>query len=240
MLGYDVDPAGGRLIVNEKESRRVREIFALFLEHHSTCSGGCRAGAAAVEYQILEVGEWHGTCRPSLHQGIAAPVAHQCDLCGQGRTSRARRTRVSSLRSSSCRCGSKSMIELRAGRRTATGAIRAPQNALLAGLLVCKSCQRPMVPTYTAKPGRRYRYYVCQTVRQNGWSSCPSKSVPARHDRRFGRRSASTALRDSETRERLNVPEADWQSFEQRSWLELVRSLGEGSQLRRNHRAPFR
>ena len=35
VLGYDVDPAGGRLIVNEKESRRVREMFALFVQHHS-------------------------------------------------------------------------------------------------------------------------------------------------------------------------------------------------------------
>src|ERR1700730_1226085 len=35
VLGYDVDPAGGRLIVNEKESRRVQDIFALFLEHRS-------------------------------------------------------------------------------------------------------------------------------------------------------------------------------------------------------------
>jgi len=35
VLGYNVDPAGGRLIVNEKESRRVQDIFALFLEHHS-------------------------------------------------------------------------------------------------------------------------------------------------------------------------------------------------------------
>jgi site-specific DNA recombinase len=33
VLGYDVDPAGGRLIVNEKESRRVRDIFALFVQH---------------------------------------------------------------------------------------------------------------------------------------------------------------------------------------------------------------
>src|ERR1700721_182398 len=32
VLGYDVDPAGGRLIVNEKESGRVRDIFALYLE----------------------------------------------------------------------------------------------------------------------------------------------------------------------------------------------------------------
>ena len=35
VLGYDVDPAGGRLIVNEKESRRVRDIFALFLRYQS-------------------------------------------------------------------------------------------------------------------------------------------------------------------------------------------------------------
>src|ERR1700681_422703 len=35
VLGYDVDPAGGRLIVNQMESRRVRDIFALFLQHHS-------------------------------------------------------------------------------------------------------------------------------------------------------------------------------------------------------------
>ena len=35
MLGYDVDPGGGRLVVNEKESRRVREIFGLYKTHRS-------------------------------------------------------------------------------------------------------------------------------------------------------------------------------------------------------------
>src|SRR5712692_4443797 len=35
VLGYDVDRAGGRLIVNEKESRRVRHVFALFVPHRS-------------------------------------------------------------------------------------------------------------------------------------------------------------------------------------------------------------
>src|ERR1022692_3487788 len=35
VLGYDVAPAGGRLIVNEKESRLVRDIFALFIQHRS-------------------------------------------------------------------------------------------------------------------------------------------------------------------------------------------------------------
>src|ERR1700683_3823720 len=35
VLGYDVDPAGGRLVVNEEEADRVRGIFALFEKHGS-------------------------------------------------------------------------------------------------------------------------------------------------------------------------------------------------------------
>jgi site-specific DNA recombinase len=35
VLGYDVDPGGGRLIVNEEEAARVRATFALFEEHGS-------------------------------------------------------------------------------------------------------------------------------------------------------------------------------------------------------------
>src|SRR6202140_4831006 len=35
VLGYDVDPAGGRLVVNEEEAERVRAIFALFEENRS-------------------------------------------------------------------------------------------------------------------------------------------------------------------------------------------------------------
>ena len=70
MLGYDVDPAGGRLIVNEKESRRVREIFALFLQHHSLSAVVRGARAAAVEDEILEVAKWKGTRRPGLRQGL--------------------------------------------------------------------------------------------------------------------------------------------------------------------------
>ena len=101
-----------------------------------------------------------------------------------------------------------------------------PQNALLAGLLFCQSCQRPMIPTYTAKPGRRYRYYVCQTARQNGWSSCPTKSVPARMIEDAVIDQFRKALHVQETRLQLNVSEADWHAFEE-GRCELVRRLVE-------------
>src|SRR5262249_57511023 len=35
LLGYDLDPKGGRLTVNPQEAERVRAIFALYLEHGS-------------------------------------------------------------------------------------------------------------------------------------------------------------------------------------------------------------
>ena len=112
--------------------------------------------------------------------------------------------------------------ELHAGRRTETGATREPQNALLTGLLLCKNCQRPMIPTCTAKPGRRYRYYVCQAARQNGWRSCPTKSVPARMIEDAVLDQLRTALRSPETREQLNVSESDWQTL---SHGDFVRGL---------------
>ena len=42
-----------------------------------------------------------------------------------------------------------------------------------------------MSHTYTSKGNRRYRYYVCGTAQQRGWSECPSPSVPAGEIERF-------------------------------------------------------
>jgi site-specific DNA recombinase len=212
VLGYDVDPAGGRLIVNQKESRRVRDIFALFLQHHSLPSvlaelerrrwktkswksenGTPHAGRAFTKAALLRLltnavyagqVEYRGELYAGEHAAIVElPVWQEVNA------------------------------DLRAGRRTKTGAIRAPQNALLAGLLHCASCQHPMVPTYTAKPGRRYRYYVCRTARQNGWRACPTKSVPA------------GMLEDAVLEQlRVHVPAADGQTFEENPF-ELVRAL---------------
>jgi site-specific DNA recombinase len=210
-------------MVNDKESRRVRDIFALFIQHYSVAAvvaelvrrrwktkswtsqgGSVHAGrdfAKASLRRLLTNAiydgkvEHRGTLYPGEQPSIVEPSVWE-----------------------------EVNTALRAGRRTCAGAIRVPQNALLAGLLICKSCQRPMIPTYTAKPGRRYRYYVCRSARQNGWNSCPTKSVPARMIEESVLDQLRTALRDSDTREKLNVPETMWQSFEQEHGL-FVRAL---------------
>jgi site-specific DNA recombinase len=223
VLGYDVVAGGGRLVVNDKESRRVREIFALFVQHYSLAvvvaelvrrrwktkswtsqSGSVHAGrdfAKASLRRLLTNAIYDGKVehRGTIYAGEQAAIV-EASVWQEVNT------------------------ELRAGRRTGTAAARVPQNALLAGLLTCKSCQQPMIPTYTAKPGRRYRYYVCKSARQNGWNSCPTKSVPAPMIEDAVLDQFRTTLCDSGTREQLNVPEALWQSFEQDHGL-LVRAL---------------
>ncbi len=223
VLGYDVDPAGGRLMVNEKESRRVRDIFALFVQspalstvvaelarrrwktkswksQNGTVHAG-RAFAKASLRRLLTNAVYAGMVE---HRGTMYPGEHDSIM--------------------ELSVWQEVNAKLRAGRRTGRGSTRAPQSALLAGLLLCKSCRRPMIPTYTAKPGRRYRYYVCRTARQNGWSACPTKSVPARMIEDAVLDQLRTALHTTEAREQLNVWEADWQAFEERHG-ELVRSL---------------
>jgi site-specific DNA recombinase len=42
LLGYDLDPRGGRLHINDEEAQRVRAIFALYLQHQALLPVGCK------------------------------------------------------------------------------------------------------------------------------------------------------------------------------------------------------
>jgi Recombinase zinc beta ribbon domain len=98
-------------------------------------------------------------------------------------------------------------------RRQRSNLVRTNQNALLGGLLICQSCQRPMIATYTTNGGRRFRYYVCQAARQNGWDSCPTKSVAAALIEDTVVAQLRTALSGEETRQQLQITETDWGCF---------------------------
>ena len=223
VLGYDIVPGGGRLMVNDKESRRVREIFALFVRHRSLS-----AVVAELAQRRWKTKSWisqNGTAhvgrdfaKASLRRLLTNAIyAGKVEHRGSTYTGEQPSIVESSV-------WQEVNTELRAGRRTGTAATRVPQNALLAGLLTCRSCKKPMIPTYTAKPGRRYRYYVCRSARQHGWNFCPTKSVPAAMIEDSVLDQLRTALRERGTREQLNVTEDLWQSFEQDPGL-LVRAL---------------
>ena len=63
--------------------------------------------------------------------------------------------------------------------------VRYKHSALLKGLLHCQSCGCVMTHTFSCKGNKRYRYYVCGTAIQRGWSECPAPSVPAGEIERF-------------------------------------------------------
>ena len=64
-------------------------------------------------------------------------------------------------------------------RRSGGAAARNTHGALLRGLLRCSACDAAMVHGWTRRDGRLYRYYVCNSAAKKGWSTCPTKSVPA-------------------------------------------------------------
>ena len=178
VLGYDVDPAGGRLVVNEEEAERVRAIFALFEEHRSILatladldrrdwrlkswtlkSGQFRAGGEFERsslHRLLTNVIYKGVVR---HKGQVYPGEHAAIVPAETWE------RVQPL--------------VTGGGTVARGRARNKHMALLSGLLYCESCQTRMVYSYSKKKDRQYPYYVCLNAQRKGWAVCPGKSLPA-------------------------------------------------------------
>jgi len=226
VLGYDIDPGGGRLVINEPEAQRVRETFRLFQKHCSlrklveqlearrwtnktwkSESGVEHVGRPFTESTLRNLltnpiyagkVEYRGATYAGEHAAILAPALWE-----------------------------KVSAEFSARQRQRSDAARTKQNALLAGLLFCQSCNRPMIATYTATRGRRFRYYVCQRARQSGWDSCRTKAVPAVLIEDSVVAQLRTALSNEETRRQLQVQEDGWQLFQEGDPAGLVRSVVE-------------
>jgi site-specific DNA recombinase len=179
VLGYDVDPNGGRLVVNEEEAERVRTIFALFEEHGSVLktlteierrgwrlkswtrkTGQFRSGrpfAPNSLRRLLTNILYTGAIR---HKGQRYPGEHAAILA-PGMWDRVQNR----------------ITQGPAGPR---GRLRNKHLALLNGLLYCEACGTRMVYSYAGKKDRKYPYYVCLNAQRKGWAVCPGKSLPSR------------------------------------------------------------
>jgi site-specific DNA recombinase len=224
VLGYDVDPRGGRLIVNDKEAKRVREIFSLYAKQRSlvtvlaelerrrwttkswtTKHGSLREGSAFDKPALrrlltnaIYVGkvEHKGTIYPGEQAAIVEPALWE-----------------------------EINAELRTGRRNRPNVTWTRQKALLSGILFCRNCDQPMVPTYTSKGERRYRYYVCRVAKEKGWDACPTKSIAARVLEESLVTQLRSALEVDGARDQLRVSDADWLAFNEGDPGNLVRAV---------------
>jgi site-specific DNA recombinase len=182
LLGYTVHET--KLVVDEVEARQVRQIFELYLEcqtilpvvtelnrrgwttkHWTTKKGIQRGGRLFTKnslYALLTNVTYIGQIRykDEVHRGEHSPIVPD-------------------------ELFRKTQALLQRNGHTGGRAVRNKHGALLRGVLRCGPCGCAMSHTYTAKGNRRYRYYVCGTAQQRGWSECPSPSVPAGEIERF-------------------------------------------------------
>jgi site-specific DNA recombinase len=179
VLGYDVDPKGGRLLLNEGEAERIRAIYKLYLQHEALVpvmkdldsrgwtnkrwvnkEGRERGGRPFDKgklYKLLTNVLYTGrqTYKSEVVKG-EHPAIVPDDLF----------ERV--------------QLILRRNGRTGGAEVRNKHGALLCQVLVCGSCNCAMVHAYTHKDeSKLYRYYVCLNAQKRGWHTCPTKSVSA-------------------------------------------------------------
>jgi site-specific DNA recombinase len=224
ILGYDVDPLGGRLIINDGEAVRVREIFKLYAKHRSI-----PALILQLQRRRWNTKSWtprHGIKRigtpfnkPTLLR-LLTNVTYTGKVQHKGTIYPGEQTAIVDLN-----LWEEINAELRLARRGPNKVSYTRQTGLLSGLLFCRICDRPMVPTYTKKGDRRYRYYICQLAK--GRSACRTKSVSARAIEESVVTQLRVALNVDDAREQLGVSEADWLTLDEGNPESLIRTIVE-------------
>jgi site-specific DNA recombinase len=178
VLGYDVAPGGGRLIVNAEEAARVRAIYHLYLDHKALIPvvreidrrgwltkrwitrKGIEQGGRPFTKNSLHRLLTNVACAGKVrYKGVLYEGEHDA-LVDAGLWQRVQDA-------------------LRTNARTGGREVRNKYGALLKGLLSCTPCGTGMAHTCTGRNGKRYRYYGCRNARQRGRSSCPGRSLNA-------------------------------------------------------------
>jgi site-specific DNA recombinase len=178
VLGYDVDASKKKLVVNEEEARRVRTIFALYLQHHGllpVLAELARRGWGTKQTWTKE-GHVHGDrpfTRCSLYR-LLTNVTYVGHVRYRNEIHPGEQPAI--IESKTWQDVQALLAQNGPGR---TGTERTPSEALLRGLLFCRPCGCAMTPAQVSRGNRRYRYYTCSAAQRKGWHTCPSKSLPA-------------------------------------------------------------
>lgn len=179
LLGYDVVPGGGKLVINEKEAGQVREMFRICRE-----AGTLEAAARLIRARGFTTKEWttsrgkHHPPRPLTrstlrrllsnalytgsvsHKGVLYAGEHEAIVEGELWAAVAEQLAANSAH-----------LRGKAHRR---------QNALLENMLWCGDCLGPVIPTFTNRRGRRHAYYMCAGSRRaSGTARCAARPVSA-------------------------------------------------------------
>jgi len=208
ILGYDLHPKGGRLLVNEEEAERVRAIYRIYLDYKAlipVVQELERRGWRTKQWITKKDRERGG--RPFNKNGLfrlLTNVVYTGKVDHKGVIYDGEHERIIDDA-----LWHEVQETLRRNGRTGGAEMRNKYGALLRGLLYCAPCGTGMMHTFTAKNGKRYRYYVCLNAQQHGWACCPTKSLNAQeienavveHIRNLGKNESIIAATTSKVRE---------------------------------------
>lgn len=182
LLGYTVEHS--KLIVEETEADRVRQIFSLYIEHRSLLPvvKELRARGWTTKQWTTKKGDRRGGrefTKNAVYK-LLTNVTYIGKIRYKEETHDGEHDAIVPLE-----LFERVQAQLKANGQSGGTGVRNKYNALLKGLIWCQACGRPMTHSYSCKGQKRYRYYVCGTAMQKGWSECPSPSVPAGEIERF-------------------------------------------------------
>lgn len=179
LLGYDIDPRGFKLVVNEDEAFRVRAIFDLYLQHQAmipVVTELDRRGWLNKRWMTRKAHERGGMpfTKTSLHK-LLTNITYTGKLRYKHEIHDGEHDAIVEPAT-----WQRVQVVLQRNGRNGGALVRNKFEALLKGMLRCAPCGCAMIPTHTIRKGnKRYRYYVCSAAQKRGWHTCPSKSVPA-------------------------------------------------------------
>lgn len=184
VLGYDVAPGGGKIVVNKDEAKQVVAIFELYAEMESTTALVAelnRRGWTQKRWRNKRGTVSGGTrwTKQAAHTVLSNPLYRGLQKLGD-----------ETFRGEHDAIVSKNLFDsvqhlLDANGNGGGSTQRNRHGALLRGLLRCAACDRAMGHTWSRKGGRLYRYYQCQTASKVGASACQTGSLPADRIERY-------------------------------------------------------
>ncbi len=178
VLGYDVHPDDGKLMVNEEEAETVRQIFTLYLDF-----GSQQATAAELNRRGWRTKSWT-TKDGTPHEGVDFDKNHVARLLANplyvGKVGLRGQVFLGEHPAIVDQALYDRVQAQLAANNVSGGAVAKNRYGhLLRGLLHCTACGTAMSPSVTRRKGRVHRYYVCGNAAKNGWKSCPHPSLPA-------------------------------------------------------------
>jgi DNA invertase Pin-like site-specific DNA recombinase len=173
VLGYDVAPEGGRLVVNESEAEQVRSIFSICLRCSTVTQAlaAVQAGGWAAKRWTSARGKEHGgqLLGMSTLYALLTNVLYRGDVFHKGVVYAGEHPAIVSRE-----------LWLEVNEKLKLSRTTRPQNAravtVLGGVVKCGQCRALLTVSFTRRGGEKHVYYVCRAGKKQQ-PPCPQRPV---------------------------------------------------------------